>query len=66
MTQYHPPDTSDKDKDETWSEYWDRKRIAIHGTPCKHNCILCVYDIPPLGTKEAIAWLANPKRWEGK
>ena len=38
-TRYHGPDTSDKDPDETWTEYWDRKRRELHGDACQ--CMLC-------------------------
>lgn len=47
----HPypfPDTSDKDPDENWVEYWDRKRRERHGPGCL--CMLCVLagDNPPI------------------
>ena len=34
-TYYHRPDTSDRDPDETWQEYWDRKMDERHGEDCK-------------------------------
>ena len=40
-TYYSAPDTSDRDPDESWSEYWDRKRIERHGTKCE--CLLCLH-----------------------
>jgi hypothetical protein len=39
-TYYARPDTSDKTDEETWSEYWDRKRIERHGTNCQ--CVICL------------------------
>lgn len=35
MTRYNAPDTSDKDPDETWQEYWDKKMDEMHGEGCK-------------------------------
>lgn len=32
-------DTSDKEDDESWCDYWDRKREERHGPDC--SCILC-------------------------
>jgi len=39
-TYYNAPDTSDRDPDESWTEYWDRKRVELHGLDCQ--CILCL------------------------
>ena len=36
---YTFPDTSDKLEEESWLQYWDRKRIERHGTEC--NCNVC-------------------------
>lgn len=50
MTEYRHnfPDTSDKQDDEDWVEYWDRKRHERHGDNCP--CILCRNEdlLPPL------------------
>lgn len=37
--QYQSPDTSDKLEEESWIQYWDRKRIELHGTKC--GCLVC-------------------------
>jgi hypothetical protein len=36
---YTRPDTSDRLDDESWTEYWDRKRHEMHGPDC--GCLLC-------------------------
>lgn len=36
---YTQPDTSDKESDESWTQYWDRKRVERHGADC--GCPLC-------------------------
>ncbi|MGH7238522.1 MAG: hypothetical protein ACREHG_00495 [Candidatus Saccharimonadales bacterium] len=37
-TYYHAPDTSDRDPDETWQQYWDRKMDERHDGNCE--CML--------------------------
>lgn len=39
MSAYSRPDTSDKLDSESWTEYWDRKRVERHGPDCL--CLLC-------------------------
>lgn len=39
---YTRPDTSDRLDDESWTEYWDRKRHEMHGDNC--GCLLCVNE----------------------
>lgn len=41
-TYYAKPDVSDKTDEETWSEYWDRKRHERHGENC--GCVLCTNE----------------------
>lgn len=58
---YTRPDTSDRLDDESWSAYWDRKRIERHGTNC--TCPLCLHgdELKELGKKllppDMRAWL---------
>jgi hypothetical protein len=42
VASFHGIDVSDKTDDETWIEYWDRRRHDIHGPDCE--CILCLID----------------------
>lgn len=39
---YSRPDTSDRTNDESWTEYWDRKRHERHGPDC--GCLLCLNE----------------------
>jgi hypothetical protein len=39
VSRYHPPDTSDKRDDESYLEYWDRRRAEMHGPDC--DCVVC-------------------------
>lgn len=52
MSRYTFPDTSDKDPDESWLQYWDRKADERHGAGC--DCLhhrlraLGIGDNPPI------------------
>jgi len=67
---YSRPDTSDKESDETWTQYWDRKRRERHGKDC--DCLLCGNEeriskmpLPPHGgaiTANYFDWHLYPPR----